>query len=210
MGDLAASGGYYVAAYCDWIIAEPTTITGSIGIFYGKFDVSGLLDKLGITSETFKRGPRADMESYFRPYTDEERKVVHEKLEYLYGRFTGAVAEGRKLDVKKVDDIGRGRVWSGAQALPIHLVDQLGGFGDALDLAKAKGGLGPDDVITLVHLPRADGGLLATLLKLTGLADEKAAIVPGWIQALAGALPMSVIAEPDVPQARLEFNVEWN
>ena len=210
MGDLAASGGYYVAAYCDRIIASPTTITGSIGIFTGKFDVSGLLDKLGVTTETFTRGPHADMESYFRPYTDDERKTIHDKLEYLYGRFTGAVAEGRKLDVKKVDEIGRGRVWSGAQALSIGLVDQLGGFSDALDLAKARGGLAPDEVIQLVELPRPETSLVAKLLSLAGLAQASAqAQAPGWARAVVDALPASVIAEPDVPQARLEFNVAW-
>jgi protease-4 len=210
MGDMAASGGYYVAAYCDRIIASPGTITGSIGIFTGKFDVSGLLGKLGVSSETFTRGPRADMESYFRPYSDEERQVIHDKLEYLYGRFTGAVAEGRKLDQKKVDEIGRGRVWSGAQALPIHLVDQLGGFTDALDLAKAKGGLAPDDVIQLVELPRPSSDLLSKLLQLAGLAQADArAPMPSWARAVVDALPASVLTEPDVPQARLEFNVEW-
>jgi protease-4 len=211
MGDVAASGGYYVAAYCDWIIAEPTTITGSIGIFYGKFDVSGLLDKLGVTFETFKRGPRADMESYFRPYTDDERKVLHEKLEYLYGRFTGAVSEGRKLTVAQVDQVGRGHVWSGTQALPIHLIDQLGGFGDALDLAKARGGLGKDDVISLVALPRQEQTLFGRLIGLVtgGMDAAPAAQLPGWTRALVDALPMSVLAEPDVPQARLDFNVVW-
>jgi protease-4 len=212
MGDLAASGGYYVAAYCDRIIASPTTITGSIGIFTGKFDVSGLLEKLGVTSETFTRGPRADMESYFRPYTDEERQVLHEKLTYLYGRFTGAVAEGRAIDEKKVDEIGRGHVWSGAQALPIHLVDALGGFSDALDLAKARGGLAPDDVIQLVELPRPSSDLLSKLLQLAGLAQASASAsvaLPSWARAVTDALPASIVAEPDVPQARLDFNVEW-
>jgi protease-4 len=95
--DLAASGGYFIAAGCDAIYAEPMTITGSIGIFYGKFDVSGLLAKLGVTSETFKRGKRSDVESYFRPYTDDERTALFDKLKYMYGRFVGAVAEGRKL-----------------------------------------------------------------------------------------------------------------
>jgi protease-4 len=151
------------------------------------------------------------MESLFRPYTDEERTVVHEKLEYLYGRFTGAVAEGRKLTQAQVDAIGRGHVWSGQQALPIHLVDQLGGFSEALDLAKTRAGLGRDDEITLVQLPRAQGGLFERLLGLVGLADaqQPTVPVPGWTRALAAALPLSVLAEPDVPQARLDFNVSW-
>ncbi|HTJ45850.1 MAG TPA: signal peptide peptidase SppA [Kofleriaceae bacterium] len=210
MGDVAASGGYYVAAYCDTILAEPTTITGSIGIFYGKFDVSGLLEKLGVTTETFKRGARSDMESFFRPYTDEERTVVHDKLRYLYERFTGAVAEGRKLTPQQVDDVGRGHVWSGEQAVPIKLVDQLGGFSEALDLAKARAGLSRDDEITLVELPRAQTSFLAQVLGWFGIASEKAPLPLGWTQAIVDALPASILAEPDVPQARLDFNVSWN
>ena len=95
--DLAASGGYFVAAGCDVIYAEPMTITGSIGIFYGKFDIGGLARKLGITTDTFKRGKRADLESMFRPYTDDERAVLKDKLRYMYGRFVSAVSEGRGI-----------------------------------------------------------------------------------------------------------------
>jgi protease-4 len=90
MGDVAASGGYFIAAGCDTIFAEPMTITGSIGIFYGKFELSGLLRKLGITTETHKRGQHADVESFVRPYTEEESALLLEKLSYMYGRFVGA------------------------------------------------------------------------------------------------------------------------
>ncbi len=207
MGDLAASGGYFVSAYCDWIVAEPTTITGSIGIFTGKFDLSGLFGKLGITFETFKRGARADMEAYFRPFTDEERAVIHEKLTYLYGRFTGAVAEGRGLTVAKVDEVGRGHVWSGAMAKQVGLVDQLGGIGDAIDLAKQKAGYGPDDRLALVELPRQAPGLLGQLLGPLGREPARAS--SPLLDAVLAALPLSVLAQPDAPQARLEWNVRW-
>src|SRR5690606_7775251 len=103
LSDLAASGGYFIAAGCDMIFAEPMTITGSIGIFYGKFDLSGLLSKIGVTVDTYKRGKRSDVESLFRPYTSEERAVLLDKLRYMYGRFVGAVAEGRKLTKDQVD-----------------------------------------------------------------------------------------------------------
>ncbi|MCE9576860.1 MAG: signal peptide peptidase SppA [Deltaproteobacteria bacterium] len=215
MGDLAASGGYFVSAYCDWIVAEPTTITGSIGIFTGKFDLSGLFGKLGITFETFKRGAHADMEAYFRPFTDEERATIHEKLKYLYGRFTGAVAEGRKLTEAKVDEVGRGHVWSGAMAKGVGLVDQLGGIGDAIDLAKQKAGYGPDDHLALVELPKQSSGLLGQLLGPLG--RERAGLpatlgtvgISPLLDAVLAALPLSVLAEPAVPQARLEWNVRW-
>jgi ClpP class serine protease len=101
-------------------------------------------------------------------------------------------------------------VWTCVQALPIHLIDQLGGFGDALDLAKARSGLAKDDVISLVLLPKPDDGIIQRLIALAtgGLATEKVTL-PGWTRALVDALPMSVLAEPEVPQARLDFNVEW-
>ena len=136
--DLAASGGYFIAAGCDPIFAEPMTITGSIGIFYGKFDLSGLLGKLGVTTETYKRGTRADVESLLPPV---HRRGAHasllEKLEYMYGRFVGAVAEGRKL----TKDRGRRRRAAAtstpaSRRKPIKLVDKFGGLGDALDEAK--------------------------------------------------------------------------
>src|SRR5207249_2501931 len=141
MSNLAASGGYFVAAGCEAIFAEPMTITGSIGIFSGKFELGALARKLGITTDTYKRGARADMEGMFRPYTDEERGVLKDQLRYMYGRFVGAVAEGRGLTRDAVDAVGRGHVWSGAQAMPIKLIDRYGGLGDALAEAKRRMGV---------------------------------------------------------------------
>jgi len=135
---------------------------------------------------------------------------VHEKLEYLYGRFTGAVAEGRKLTVAKVDEVGRGHVWSGTQALPIHLVDQIGGFTTALDIAKQRAGLLPDEEVSLLYLPRSEGTLIDRILGwIAGGVGTERVTAPSWTRALVDALPMSVLAEPEVPQARLDFNVEW-
>jgi len=211
LGNVAASGGYFLAAGCDLIYAEPMTVTGSIGIFYGKFDVTGLMEKLGVTSDTYKRGKRADMESMYRPYTDEERAVLLEKLEYLYGRFVGAVAEGRGMNKVAVDNVGRGRVWSGDQANPIGLVDRLGGMGDALDEVKRQLGLSVDDKVRLLHLPRAGSSLLGKLIGTfihestpdlgIGLGDLPAA------RAVLDVIPPSILVEPDVPQARLPFDV---
>jgi protease IV len=211
LGDVAASGGYFLAAGCDLIYAEPMSITGSIGIFYGKFDVSGLMDRLGVTSDTYKRGKRADMESMYRPYTDEERAVLLEKLEYLYGRFVGAVAEGRGMNKTAVDNVGRGHVWSGEQAGPIGLVDRMGGMGDALDEVKRQLGLGAGDRVQLLHLPRKGSSLLGKLLGAVlsapepdlglGLGDLPAA------RAVLEAVPASLLYGGDVPQARLPFDV---
>jgi protease-4 len=211
MGDVAASGGYFLAAGCDVIFADRTTITGSIGIFYGKFDLSGLLTRLGVTAETFRRGTRADMESYFRPYTEEERVRVRDAIRYFYGRFTSAVAEGRGMTQTEVDAVGRGRVWSGAQAKQIGLVDRFGGIGDAIALAKERMGLGPDDTVRLIALPREGGGLLQRILGSVAGAGSPAMSLrdlPGG-RALADMVPASVWANPDAPQARLEFSIHW-
>lgn len=212
MGDVAASGGYFLAAGCDVIFAEPMTITGSIGIFYGKFDLSGLMAKLGVTSETFRRGRRADMESMYRPYTEEERVVLHDRLTYFYGRFTETVARGRGMTQSRVDELGRGRVWSGAQAKEVGLVDRLGGVGDAITLAKERMGLGPDDKVRVIALPRPSAGFLQQLLGLgasarepsLGLGDLPAA------KALLDGIPASILVAPDAAQARLPYDIVWD
>jgi protease-4 len=211
MSNLAASGGYFIAAGCDLIFAEPMTITGSIGIFYGKFDVGGLARKLGVTTETFKRGKRADLESMFRPYSDEERAVLKDKLRYLYGRFVGAVAEGRGIKQDEVDAIGRGHVWSGAQAMPIKLIDRFGGLGDAIDEAKRRMGIADATKIQLYELPSQQAGLLGTLGSLLGVHAEDTLSITELpvIKELVRGVPASVLVAPGVAHARLPFDISW-
>lgn len=232
MGDVAASGGYFAAAGCDTIFADPMTITGSIGIFYGKFDASALLSRLGVGWHTYKRGEGSDMESYFRPYSDQERVFVKERIRYFYTRFTDAVAKGRGMSQAEVDAVGRGRVWSGTQAKEHNLVDQLGGLSDALTLAKARIGLGDEDRVRIVVLPQSTRSLLSRVLGVPGLraggGDEGGAPgassgavdalgrSAGWILGLPGiaeliaALPASLLAEPDAMQARMPFHIAWD
>lgn len=212
MGDVAASGGYFIAAGCETIFAEPMTITGSIGIFYGKFEVSGLLRKLGITTDTHKRGKHADVESFVRPYSAEERAVLLEKLRYLYGRFVGAVAEGRKLKKEEVDAVGRGRVWSGAMARKVRLVDRFGGIGDAIDLAKQRMGLPPDARVQLHELPAPSEDLLGRVGKLIGArADGPTGALDGLpaLRELVRGVAPSILVAPGTPQARLPFELIW-
>ena len=156
MSNVAASGGYFVAAGCDTIYAEPMTITGSIGIFTGKFDLAGLIAKLGITTDTYKRGTHSDEDSMFRPYTDEERAKLMEQMRYMYSRFVGAVAAGRKLTRDAVDQVGRGHVYTGDEALPNKLVDTFGGLGDAIEDAKRRMHLGADTKVSLYELPKRE------------------------------------------------------
>ncbi|MBT8496458.1 MAG: signal peptide peptidase SppA, partial [Deltaproteobacteria bacterium] len=214
LGDLAASGGYFAAAGCDTILAEPMTITGSIGIFNGTFDITKLLDRMGITFTTYRRGDNADLESVFRPWTDKERKMLESKIEYFYWRFVDAVAKGRKMKREDVDKIARGRVWTGAQAKRIGLVDDFGGLFDAIQLAKRRAGMSEKTRVQLVPLPQAEQSLLQKLgIKVPGLrAGEQPQIVlpiPGG-QKVLDALPASVWAEPEVPQARLPFSIVWH
>ncbi|HEY0991089.1 MAG TPA: signal peptide peptidase SppA, partial [Kofleriaceae bacterium] len=211
LSDLAASGGYFVAAGCDVIFAEPMTITGSIGIFYGKFDIGGLAHKLGVTTDTFKRGKRADLESMFRPYTDDERAVLKDKLRYMYGRFVAAVSEGRGITKDDVDAIGRGHVWSGAQAMPIKLIDKFGGLGDALDEAKRRMGLPEATKVQLVELPALPSSLLGTLGKLIGAEADTALSITDVpiIRELLQGVPASMLLAPGVAQARLPFDIIW-
>ena len=212
MGDVAASGGYFIAAGCELIFAEPMTITGSIGIFYGKFDVSGLATKLGITTASYKRGQRADVESYFRPYTEQERVMLLDKLRYMYGRFVGAVAEGRGMTKEAVDSVGRGHVYTGEQAQPIKLVDRFGGLGDVLDEAKRQMKLAPGTRVQLVELPEVSSSLLGQLTGLLGLrAEEQVSVtdIPA-IRDLLLSVPASLLMSPDGAQARLPYQLTWD
>ncbi len=214
LSDLAASGGYFIAAGCDVIFAEPMTITGSIGIFYGKFDLSGLLSKIGVTVDTYKRGKRSDVESMFRPYTTEERAVLLDKLRYLYVRFVGAVAEGRKLTKDQVDALGRGHVYTGALAEPIQLVDRFGGLSDAIDEAKKRMGLALDTKVQIYELPKESVGILGWLgSQFGGGAQARPQIqvtdLP-VIRDLLRGVPGSVLVAPDAPQARLPYEITFD
>ena len=217
MGDLAASGGYFAAAGCHTIFAQPTTITGSIGIFTGKFDFSALLSRVGLAWHTYKRGQRSDMESYFRPYSDEEIALIREKIGYLYGRFVGAVAEGRSMSEQEVDEVGRGHVWSGRDAKDKKLVDRFGGVADAIELAKEKAGLSRNTRVRIVRLPVVKDSLLDLVLGGVGArqSGERGAshvrdiVFPGD-RALFESLPGSVWHQPTEPQARLPFHVVWH
>ena len=213
MSNYAASGGYFVAAGCDAIFAEPMTITGSIGIFSGKFDVSGLAKKLGVDVNVYRHGEHADAESMFRPFTDEERAALMAQLQYGYSRFVGAVAEGRNMTKEQVDALGRGHVYTGADAKPIKLVDTFGGIGDAIDEAKRRIGLDPREQVDVLELPRPPRSIIGALAKLVGAthADAGAQSVLDSLPVLRELLrdlPASVWVEPNAPQARLPFELD--
>lgn len=144
MGSYAASGGYWIAAYGDRIFAEPTTITGSIGVFGVQFDVKKLSGDFGLTFDTVKTGKFADLISITRPKSDEELAVFQRMVDWIYGEFIGKVAEARKIKREVVEEIAQGRVWSGAEAKNLELVDELGGLDAAIAYAVAQAKLGPN------------------------------------------------------------------
>lgn len=150
MGDLAASGGYYIAAAADSIFAEPNTITGSIGVFGVIPNMQELYnDKLGITFDEVKTGKYADfLTNVDRPLTADETQILQTQVNRIYDTFLQRVADGRGLTKEQVDSIGQGRVWSGEQALERGLVDRLGGIDDAVTAAAAKAGLEGYRVVT--------------------------------------------------------------
>lgn len=140
-GDVAASGGYYLASACDKIVAHPGTLTGSIGVIFDLSNLSGLFSKIGYKMEAIKSGKFKDMGSPARAMTPEERAILQALVEDAYGQFVDAVAQGRKMSVAQVKVLADGRVYSGDQALANGLVDQLGDSRDALMLAARLGGI---------------------------------------------------------------------
>lgn len=133
MSDLAASGGYYVASASDKIFAEPGTITGSIGVIMSLMNFKTLGDKVGVNSVVIKSGPFKDMASPWRAMTEGEQKVLQALIDDSYDQFVNAIAKGRRMKVDDVKKIADGRIYSGRQAKKIGLVDELGGYDDALD-----------------------------------------------------------------------------
>jgi protease-4 len=157
MGDLATSGGYLVSLAADAIVAGPSTLTGSIGVFAVKPDFSGLLGKIGVNAVTLKRGQHADLESITRRWTAEERKLMERQVLAFYDLFLSRVSEGRRLSRDAVERIAAGRVWTGAQALERGLVDRLGTLEDAMRLAKQKAGFAPDEDLEVRHFEEGRG-----------------------------------------------------
>ncbi|RKZ05674.1 signal peptide peptidase SppA, partial [Candidatus Fermentibacteria bacterium] len=144
MGGVAASGGYDIACGADRIFADRMTVTGSIGIITGKFSFGGMMDSLGINVEEVSTGPMASMNSPFRPYTDRERGRIFDPMEDRSNTFVETVARGRDMTADEVDSIGRGRIWSGTDALEIGLIDEYGGIVDAVYYAAELTGMDID------------------------------------------------------------------
>jgi protease-4 len=165
MANVAASGGYYVSMGASKILADPSTITGSIGVVFGKFYVKGLYDKIGMKKEIVKKGEHADIYSDYVPFEEDEWNIIHRHMAAIYDVFTKKAAEGRKKTQAEIDAIGKGRVWSGDQALKLGLIDQVGGLHDAIWEARKLAKIPDKDELGIAVYPVRKGGwsdILAT------------------------------------------------
>ena len=154
MSDVAGSGGYYIAMGADTIFAEPGTITGSIGVVGGKLAIGGLYEKIGITTSVVARGKNSGINSTLSAFNDTEREAMTKLLFDIYRQFTEKAAKGRKMDVAKLEKLARGRIYSGATALKLGLVDKIGTLDDAVEHAKQLAKLGPDEKVERLLLPK--------------------------------------------------------
>ncbi|MCC6768815.1 MAG: signal peptide peptidase SppA [Bacteroidia bacterium] len=170
MGNLAASGGYYISCDADTIVAQPNTITGSIGVFGLFFNYRNLMNKIGVSVDTVKTAKYADVMSPTRVVTAPESLVIQREIERIYDTFITRVANGRKLSKAQVDSIGQGRVWSGEDAKRIGLVDVLGGLDTAIAIAARKAKL---DKYRITELPFQEGTLEKMIKKLSGETEDE-------------------------------------
>ena len=181
MSDLAASGGYYIAMPAQVIVAQPSTLTGSIGIFGGKFVTGGLYEKLGAHIESTSIGRHAEINSPVRPYNPEEVKKLQEQLQAFYDQFFEKVADSRHSQPEKIDMIAQGRVWTGQQAKQNGLVDQLGGLDRAISIAKQRAKIGADSEVEIVVYPPRKSFYELISDQLSGTGDQMG--VGAWMSA---------------------------
>ena len=208
MSDYAASGGYYLAMGCDTIVAQPHTITGSIGIFGIMFDLSDFFDeKLGITFDEVRTGEYGDTYTVTRPLTEAEKKIIQQNLEEYYETFTSKAAEGRDVSHSEIQDVASGRVWTGAQAQERKLVDVLGGFDDAVRIAAEKAGVTDDYKVR--YYPEPKNFLEELLINLErnaragGIKHELGEMYQWYEQA-------QKVQQYHGAQARMPFELEFN
>jgi protease-4 len=205
MADVAASGGYWIATASDAIVAEPTTITGSIGIYAGKFNLAGLFDKLGVSTDGVESAENADFFSASRSFTPEEREKLREILESGYRAFLERVAESRKKTTDEVHAVAQGRVWSGRDAKDLGLVDELGGLKRAIEIAKERAGFASDARVELHIFPRKKPFFQYLLSNLATSAGPR----PGLLdpREIAARSPLLRLAAEGAPLALMPFQI---
>ncbi|HTX94407.1 MAG TPA: signal peptide peptidase SppA [Mycobacterium sp.] len=203
MGAVAASGGYYVSMGADAIVANPGSITGSIGVICGKLVIRDLMERLGVGSDTVRTNANADAWSMDAPFTPEQRARQEAEADLVYADFVQRVADSRNLTAEAVDRVARGRVWTGADALGRGLVDELGGFRTALRRAKILAGLDEDTDVRIVSYP---GSSLLDMVR-TRASSQPAASLPNALVAAVGRTVSGVLH--NTGQALSGTNVLW-
>jgi protease IV len=202
MSDVAASGGYYISMPAHAIVAEPATLTGSIGVVLTKFVIDGTLKKLGMNMEGVSQGKYANMYSPVRPFSPEERARMVENMQATYDTFVEKAAQGRNTTPERIDAIGQGRVWTGRQAKEIGLVDELGGLDRAVALAKQRAKIAQDTEVELIIYPpkKSIYDLLSDPLGNNDRASTMASLLgfgnPKVVQALSAPLRVFRRGEP--------------
>jgi protease IV len=201
MGDVAASGGYYIASPAEVIVALPATLTGSIGVAGGKLVVDGLLERVGVSTGSVQRGARALMYSPRRGFSEDERARFAATIDVIYNDFVGKVAAGRKRPVAEIEAVARGRVWTGRDALEAGLVDELGALRDAVRIARERADL-PEDapVLGAIRIPP-----LARLSRPRNSEDPRTWVGTAWpgLRDVAAALGLTADATLRMPDIAL-------
>ena len=204
MGSVAASGGYYISMGADAIVANPGTITGSIGVYSGKLVFRDLKDRLGVASDAVRTNANADAWSINAPFTPQQRAHQEEEADLVYADFVKRVGEGRNLSTEAVDVVARGRVWTGADALERGLVDELGGLRTAVRRAKVLAGLDEDAEVRIVSYP---GSSLLDIVRPRASSQPAAGSLPDMLGALLGRSVAGIFE--NVGQALTGAQVLW-
>jgi protease-4 len=204
MGAIAASGGYYVSMDADAIVANPGTITGSIGVMSGKLVVRDLKERLGVGSDTVRTNANADVWSADELFTPEQQADREAEADLFYADFVERVAAGRNLSTEAVDAVARGRIWTGADALQRGLVDELGGFRTAVRRAKVLAGLDEDADVRIVSYPSSS---LLELVRPRASSQPAAASLPDAVGALLGRTVSGIVEQ--IEQTLSGANVLW-
>ena len=181
MSGVAGSGGYYISMGASKIISQPSTITGSIGVIFGKFDLGGLYDWLGISTDLVKSSPNADLFSFSASLTSEQREQIIAWMQEIYDAFVSKAAKGRGMEFAKLEKLARGRIYTGEQAREIGLVDDTGGFPKALEHIRQSLELADDARIDLVHLPEPKS-FWETLSELGAVRMHQTGLIEEWLR----------------------------
>ncbi|MGA8143217.1 MAG: signal peptide peptidase SppA [Candidatus Acidiferrales bacterium] len=218
MGDVAASGGYWIAAPANKIVADPNTITGSIGVIIGKFNISGLYNLLGLSTDSVATSDNASLFSAQQNFTPAQRAWIEKSIHETYDQFVRGVAQGRGMTVEAVDKIGKGRVWSGAQAKDIGLVDELGGIDTAIRVAKQLAHISAAESVHIVRFPE-EKSFLEQLFEreremTSGQAAANVAAGPYGLPAAdlksVDAIVRRIVGRMDIVQARIAYELHIN